>query len=73
MLAEEYAARKPQLETFAAGHAQYYAGSFVEAERIFGSVAAADPAAESYAKKCRLLAAAPPEAEWNGVWVMTEK
>ncbi len=73
MLAEEYAARRSQLETFAAGLAQYYAGSFVEAERIFASVAAADPAAESYARKCRLLAAAPPEEAWNGVWVMTEK
>lgn len=73
MLPEDYAARRPALEVFDTGLREYYAGRFLEAERIFTSVASSDPASEAYARKCRELAASPPEGGWNGVWVMTEK
>ncbi|MGA2974550.1 MAG: adenylate/guanylate cyclase domain-containing protein [Spirochaetia bacterium] len=73
MLPEDYAARMPALEIFDKGLREYYAGRFLEAERIFTSAASSDPASEAYARKCRELAASPPEGGWNGVWVMTEK
>ena len=73
MLPEEYAERKPTLETFDRGLKEYYAGRFAEAERIFEGIAPSDPPAASYAKKCRQLAASPVEPGWSGVWVMTEK
>jgi len=52
MLPEEYAERKPTLETFDRGLKEYYAGRFAEAERIFEGIAPSDPPAASYAKKC---------------------
>jgi adenylate cyclase len=73
MLPAEFAARKPALEVFDRGLQEYYAGRFAEAEGIFAGVAAEDPVAASYARKCRELAAAPPAGKWSGVWVMTEK
>jgi adenylate cyclase len=73
MLPEQYAARKPTLETFDRGLKEFYAGRFTDAERIFEGIASADPPAAHYAKKCRALAAGPRETDWNGVWVMTEK
>ena len=73
MLPAEFAARRTALEAFDKGLREYYAGRFAEAEGIFAGVAAGDPAAASYARKCRELAAAPPVEKWNGVWVMTEK
>jgi adenylate cyclase len=73
MLPEEFAARKPTLETFDRGLKEYYAGRFTEAERIFEGIASVDPPAASYQKKCRQLAASPVEPGWSGVWVMTEK
>jgi adenylate cyclase len=73
MFPEEFAARKPTLETFDRGLKEYYAGRFAEAERIFEGVASVDPPSAAYAKKCRQLAASPVEPGWSGVWVMTEK
>ena len=73
MLPEEFAARTATLETFDRGLKEYYAGRFADAQRIFESVASADPPSAAYAKKCRQLAASPVEAGWSGVWVMTEK
>ena len=73
MFAERYAERRQVLESFAAGLKEYYAGRFLEAGRIFSRIASADPASAAYARKCEVLAAAPPEDGWNGVWVMTEK
>jgi adenylate cyclase len=73
MLPEQYAERRQVLEVFASGLREYYAGRFTEAEKIFTSVAASDPPSASYARKCKALAAAPPEGGWTGVWVMTEK
>ena len=73
MLSEEFAARRAGLEVFDRGLQAFYAGRFAEAEGIFAGAAAEDPAAASYARKCRELAAEPPAEKWNGVWVMTEK
>ena len=73
MTAEDFASRRDTLMVFDTGLRAYYAGDFVEAERVFQSVASVDPAAASYAEKCRKLRASPPEETWNGVWVMTEK
>jgi adenylate cyclase len=73
MSAEEFAARREKLAVFDTGRRAYYAGDLAEALRIFESVAAADPAAASYAEKCRKLIASPPEGNWDGVWRMTEK
>ena len=70
MLLEQAAARRPQLEAFAAALAAYYAGEFAEAERLFASIAAEDPPAARYAERCRELLASPPRS-WDGVWVMT--
>jgi adenylate cyclase len=72
MFPERYAEMKPALEVFARGLAEFYAGHFEEAARIFDETAAADPPAEHYARKCRALIAEPP-AKWAGVWEMTEK
>jgi adenylate cyclase len=73
MLPEEYEARKAALALFAEGLALYYEGRFAEAGRLFSRIAAEDPPAEAYAKRCAELAGHPPEGEWNGVWIMTEK
>jgi adenylate cyclase len=73
MLPDEFAARKPVLDAFAEALALYYAGSFGEAEAAFGALADRDPPSKAYAAKCRELLASPPEGEWNGVWVMTQK
>ncbi|MFI5367558.1 MAG: adenylate/guanylate cyclase domain-containing protein, partial [Spirochaetia bacterium] len=73
MLPEEFAARRPVLEVFGRGLQAFYAGKFAEAEDIFAGVAAEDPAAASYARKCRELDAEPRAEKWNGVWIMTEK
>jgi adenylate cyclase len=73
MLPPEFAARRAGLEVFGRGLQEFYAGRFAEAEGIFAGIAAEDPAAASYARKCRELAGAPHAEKWNGVWVMTEK
>jgi adenylate cyclase len=73
MLPEEFVARKAALEVFDRGLKEFYAGRFEAAASIFETIAAADPAAASYARKCRELAAAPLTEAWTGVWVMTEK
>ena len=73
MLPEDFAARRTVLEVFARGLQAFYAGRFAEAEGIFVGVGAEDPAAASYARKCRELGAEPLAGKWNGVWIMTEK
>jgi len=73
MTQESFDARRPLLQAFDAGLRQYYAGRFPEALRLFEAIAAQDPPASCYVEKCRELALAPPDAGWNGVWVMTQK
>jgi adenylate cyclase len=60
------------LDSFALGLEKYYAGSLTEALEHFTSIESQDAPAEAYVRRCRTLLATPP-AEWNGVWVMTEK
>jgi adenylate cyclase len=67
MWPEEYEARKDDLDVFAMGLAAFYKGEFDEARMAFGAIRERDPAADRYWKKCRELAADPPE-DWDGVW-----
>ena len=64
---------RPVLETFAAGLKEFYAGRFDRAAEIFGRIAHEEPAASSYAAKCRQLASAGPQPDWKGVWIVSEK
>lgn len=73
MLPEDHAARAVQLATFDRGLREFYAGRFSGARRIFEEIAAVDPPAAAYARKCAGLEASPPQEAWTGVWVMTEK
>lgn len=81
MLAEEFESRRPKIEEFLAALHLFYDGRFLTAAAGFDALSDADPAAKMYARKCRELAKhygvtspgdAPP-ADWEGVWVMTEK
>lgn len=57
---------------FAAALNSYYTGAFADASAQFETLAASDPTAAIYARRCRHLAVNPP-ASWDGVWKMTEK
>ena len=72
MLPAVYEKRKGILGAFDQGLREYYAGNFLEAERIFGQIEKEDPPAGAYLERCRKLIASPP-ANWQGVWVMTSK
>jgi adenylate cyclase len=72
-LPEAHAAARPLLESFAEGLKAFYGGRFAEAAGLFGRTAAEDPPAAAYLEKCRQLAASPPKAGWDGVWIMTSK
>jgi len=52
--------------------AQTRAGQWPEAAAAFETLND-DPAAQTYARKCRTLAAAGPGAAWDGIWNLTEK
>ena len=73
MLPAEYEARRPVLEAFGQALELFYAGAFAQAEEAFGALADRDPPSRAYRAKCRELQASPPEGEWRGVWVMTQK
>jgi len=74
MLQAEYEARRNELAIFAKGLVHFYDGAFIEAQRVFSSIAATDPAAAAYVRKCEILAGDPAvKRDWRGVWVMTEK
>lgn len=53
----------------------YRAQKFSEAEQIFAELVKdhRDPPSELYVERCQLFAAAPPPADWDGVWRMKEK
>jgi adenylate cyclase len=72
MFKEDYAGKADVLKKFDDGLQQFYAGRFIDALEVFDAIAEKDPAARAYAAKCRTLIAEPP-AQWDGVWVMTEK
>ena len=58
--------------TFEAALALVKTGRWSDAAAAFDSLAD-DPAAQTYAKKCRTLAASAPTAAWDGIWNLTEK
>jgi adenylate cyclase len=72
MLHSEFERRKQNLARFDQGLDLFYKGNFSEAEVIFNELVEADPVARFYMAKCRELMENPP-ADWQGVWVITEK
>ena len=64
------------LDAFKAGLAAYRARDFVAAQRLFSAGAAAnsdEKPSRLYLERCRHYLASPPPADWDGVWVLTEK
>jgi adenylate cyclase len=64
------------LDAFKAGLAAYRARDFVAAQRFFSVGAAAnedEKPSRLYFDRCRHYLASPPPADWDGVWVLTEK
>ncbi|MEI6564541.1 MAG: adenylate/guanylate cyclase domain-containing protein, partial [bacterium] len=72
MLPTTAAGRREVLEVFACGLAKYYEGAIQGALDCFASIEAQDAPAEAYVRRCRSLLTSPL-ADWNGVWIMTEK
>ena len=68
----EYEKRSGALKLFGQALQLFYQGEFAPARSIFARIADADPVAASYLPRCDTLIADPP-ADWNGVWVLTEK
>ena len=65
-------AADPALSAFEAALAQARAGQWTAAADAFDQLAG-EAAAQTYAAKCRALAAAGPAAAWDGIWNLTEK
>lgn len=71
-LPETADARREPLAAFEAALQAYYRGNFAEAQHAFEPLAANDPVAAIYAKRCATLADTPPP-DWDGIWNITEK
>lgn len=73
---EEAEARSAEFDRFYAARSLYAAGRFEEGAQAFEALAADFPAAQKlhglFARRCRDLAAAPPE-DWQGVWTFYSK
>jgi adenylate cyclase len=69
---DEYETRSGALSAYQQAIELFQAGEFGEARPIFERLAEADPAAASYLPRCDELMKSKP-ADWNGVWVLTEK
>jgi len=64
------------LEAYGRGLAAYRRRDWGEAIAAFEAALRADPGdglSEIYLDRCRIYAAEPPPAEWDGVWVLKEK
>jgi len=72
MFHEEYELKKEAMQTFHGGLSLFYDGNFTPAQKAFTSIQNIDPAAETYAAKCRRLIDNLP-SQWQGVWVMEAK
>ncbi len=72
MLEKDFEGKKEVLKEFDRALRLFYRGAFEEARSIFSAISRQDPPAGRYAEKCTRLLEHPP-AEWQGVWVMTEK
>jgi adenylate cyclase len=68
----EYDRRAGALERYQQALSLFQAGQFAQARPIFEQLAESDPVAASYIPRCDQLMANPP-ADWNGVWILTEK
>jgi len=69
---DQASARAADLDRFAEGLRAYYRGDFIEAARLFASLAEVDPPAAEYLEICRDHPPAVPE-EWDGVRRMRTK
>jgi len=69
---DEHEKRSSALAAYDQGLKLFQSGQFTDAKAIFARLAEVDPAAASYVPRCDTLIAKPP-ADWNGVWVLTEK
>lgn len=73
LLPEEITAEKQNIMgKFAAALKLFYQGDFKQAQILFAEIAANDAAAKAYIQKCAELIAQPP-ANWQGIWVVTQK
>ncbi len=64
------------LGNFTEGLARYRAGKWDDAIAAFEKALSYNPQdklSKTYIGRCELLKASPPEGEWDGVWVMTDK
>lgn len=64
------------LGNFTEGLARYRAGKWDDAIAAFEKALSYNPQdklSKTYIGRCELLKATPPEGEWDGVWVMTDK
>jgi adenylate cyclase len=62
-----------RIDAYNAALALYSARRFAEAERAFQRLAAEDAVAALYLARCRAYQAAPPPADWDGSFGLTEK
>jgi adenylate cyclase len=73
---ETYPRVSDALGRFRDGLAKYRRRDFAAAKELFSEVVEINPddkTAQLYVKRCDLLAANPPPADWTGVWVMDTK
>jgi len=72
MAPAEYEKRSTALAAYDQGVKLFQSGQFAAAKPILDRLAEIEAAAASYVPRCDSLIANPP-ADWNGVWVLTEK
>jgi adenylate cyclase len=65
-----------KIARFEEGLALYHRKAFVEAQRVFEGILAADPAdapSSTYVKRCEELAQVSLPENWDGVYTLTSK
>jgi hypothetical protein len=74
--AQSFPALREMLEAFQAGLVAYRERDFARAVECFSIAAATsekEKPARLYLERCRHYQTSPPPADWDGVWVLTEK
>jgi len=74
--AQSFPALREMLEAFQAGLVAYRERDFARAVECFSIAAATsekEQPARLYLERCRHYQSSPPPADWDGVWVLTEK
>jgi adenylate cyclase len=64
------------VEHYNRGFAAYRAQAWDDAQDAFNAALAIIPndgPSAMYIERCRLFAASPPPADWNGIWTLTDK